>query len=144
MYFSLLLKHKKNFYFLPWVNYKFLKPNATFNFDFGLLTVLYFGAMTNWHGMAKQLITQHLIGKNFRIYVYIYKYILYNGSICIVNLQFALFQKEWKKSTMKWYEISTQWLCILTAKKRNDIYEQMLHKLCVKQEQRETERERER
>lgn len=52
-------------------------------------------------------------------------------------------KKNVRNQSMKWNDISTQWIvCILTAKKRNDIDEQMLHKLCVKEEQRESERER--
>lgn len=77
--------------------------------------------------------------------MFIYKYILYNGSICICNLAICFVPKRMKKINyeMKWNFNAMIMFFFLTWKaKWYKCYEQMLHKLCVKQEQRETERER--
>lgn len=64
------------------------------------------------------------------------------GVYAFVFLQFALFQKEWRKSTMKWNEISTQWLFFFFwLEKRNDIWTNVTQIVCKARAKRDRERE---
>lgn len=74
--------------------------------------------------------------------MFIYKYILYNGSICICNLAICFVPKTMKEINFEMKRNFNAMIMYFDLKSEM-IYEQMLHKLCVKQEQRETEIERE-